>query len=396
MADIPLDAPAGPASAVPHPVGAPHVAPHSSIGAPHVAPLPPPRTASLPASVNPVEETQDWRPTVIVLGPGGIKGFLELGALLLLEKEGYLQTVRKYSGVSVGAILSLLLVAGYTVAEIINDALEVDLMQDFSSLSINNAQANAGLTSNRPVKERLTLRVRKKFGMIPTLGQLYMATGIFWEAVSLNLDKNRAEYHNKDTDPTLSCVDAALMSANIPLFFYRLEYKKCVHIDGAFANPYPVDRHDDGHEDVLGIYITTDRPETHVPVASSFLLYLYRIIDASMTQIRKRIHASSSPKCKHLELFTDVIDTTGFTVSTESKVRLITDGYRSAKNFLQDMGHHTEVLIYDGTEPIEQVSEDSATEHDDTLDNMVETNNSMINDGALEDGALETDGTTEL
>lgn len=353
----------------PTPLGAPNVAPHSSLGAPNVAPLPPPRTTSLPE-----QPIRDWSPTVIVLGPGGIKGFLELGALLLLEKEGYLQTVRKYSGVSVGAILSLLLVAGYTVAEIINDALEVDLMQDFSSLSINNAQANAGLTSNRPVKERLTLRVREKFGMIPTLSQLYMATGIFWEAVSLNLDKNRAEYHNKDTDPTLSCIDAALMSANIPLFFYRLEYKKCVHIDGAFANPYPVDRHDDGNEDVLGIYITTDRPETHVPVASSFLLYLYRIIDASMTQIRKRIHASSSSKCKHLELFTDVIDTTGFTVSTESKVRLITDGYRSAKNFLQDMGHHTEVLVYDGTEPIEQVSDDDGTTE-------------LVEDDALEDDA---------
>jgi predicted acylesterase/phospholipase RssA len=343
------------------------------------APTPPPRTYSLSnyssqdqaenqdqiENQDQVESQEDqaetpprkpvWQPTTIVLGPGGIKGFLELGALLLLEKEGMLSEVRKYSGVSIGAILSLLLVAGYTVAEVINDALEVDLLQDISSCNFHDIQANVGLMSNRAVKERLSLRIREKFGIIPTLLQLYLAKGIFWEAVSLNLDKNRTEYLNKDTEPTLSCVDAALMSANIPLFFYQVEYKKCVHIDGAFGNPYPVDRHDDGQEQILGIYINTDRAETHIPVASNFILYLYRIIDSSMTQLRKRIIACSSSACKHLELYTDVIDTTGLSVTTETKLKLITDGYRSARKFLEDLINQKEVLIYDSQQEIETI-----------------------------------------
>ena len=52
-----------------------------------------------------------WPPEVIVIGPGGCKGFLELGALLYLEKEGYLRSVKTYAGVSVGAVISLLIVS---------------------------------------------------------------------------------------------------------------------------------------------------------------------------------------------------------------------------------------------------------------------------------------------
>lgn len=319
-------------------------------------------------------ETKDWNPTVFVLGPGGVKGFLELGALLLLEEMGYLANVKAYTGVSVGAVISLLLTAGYTVTEIIQDALEINLLQDFTSISLVDVQANAGLVSNRPVRDRLVLRLSEKFGRVPTLGQLYMATGIIWTAVSFNLDRDRAEFHSKDSDPNLSCVDAALLSMNIPILFYRLEYKRCVHIDGTFGNSYPIDHHDDGSCDIFGMYITNDRPETHVPVATSLLLYLYRTLDAPMSQIRKRIMANASSRCKHLELYTDIIDTAGFSVSREMKIKMINDGYQRAQYFLASLGDDSEIVIYDGVEPIERADngeyiapqEDRSEESDNT------------------------------
>ena len=42
------------------------------------------------------EKASDWKPSVLVLGPGGIKGHLELGALLILEKEGYLSNIHQF------------------------------------------------------------------------------------------------------------------------------------------------------------------------------------------------------------------------------------------------------------------------------------------------------------
>jgi len=54
-----------------------------------------------------------WKPDIVILGPGGIKGFLELGVLYALQNNNLLENVHTYVGVSVGSIISLLLVCGF-------------------------------------------------------------------------------------------------------------------------------------------------------------------------------------------------------------------------------------------------------------------------------------------
>ena len=61
-----------------------------------------------------------WKPDIIVLGPGGSKGYIQLGALLRLELDNLLSNVVQYVGCSVGAIISLLMVVGYSANDIIN------------------------------------------------------------------------------------------------------------------------------------------------------------------------------------------------------------------------------------------------------------------------------------
>jgi len=286
----------------------------------------------------------DWLPTVLVIGPGGIKGFLYLGSLLVLESDGYLEKIKTYVGVSIGAIIALLLVAGYSVTE----AVDTNLFQDISCLNWNEVKTNTGLISNRPIKEKLITCIENKYGKLLNLHELYQATGLEFMCVTMNLDMDRAEYLSWKNYPNMSCVDAVLLSMNIPLLFYKLKYNGCVYIDGAFGNPYPIDQYDDGKTDILGLYLTLSSPERHFPIDSHLVLYLYKIIDSSMTQIRERIIRGSSDRCKHLAFLSPTFDTTGLTIDIKMKSEMIITGYITTKQFLEKLSkNNKEVIIVD-------------------------------------------------
>lgn len=297
-----------------------------------------------------------WRPKVVVVGPGGVKGFIELGALVFLKEKGILDSVDSYIGVSVGALLSLLIVSGYTIREIIAIAADTDIFHGLSSLSLKKMSENSGLISSEPIRKKLTDLITAKFGRVLTLYQLYMATGLTYVAVTLNIDTEETEYMGPNTTPHISCVDATMLSMNIPFLFYRLIHKGNVYIDGALGNPYPVDYFDDGQTDILGIYIEelyphrqnkirrVNRLMTVEPAESPqertstedlpFSIYLNKVIQASMNQHRKHIIKHSSSSVRHLALETSVLDFTGLSVSAQEKANLIVAGYAAAKRFV--------------------------------------------------------------
>jgi predicted acylesterase/phospholipase RssA len=276
-----------------------------------------------------------WTPELIVLGPGGVKGFLELGALLVLEKHGWLDEVHTFVGVSVGAIIGLLLTCGYRVSEIIAEAADTNIFQDLSTVSLADIRGNVGLVSNEPIKKKIREQIIEVYGHVPTLHQLYLYTGIRFVAVSHNLDKEQVEYLSYETEPDMSCIDAVMLSMNIPLLFYKLKYKGCVYIDGAFGNPYPVDHYDDGETQILGIYIRSTSPQEKEPTDSSTTMYVHKTIQATMNELRRRIIEMTSSRCRHIELKSPTVDSTGLSVNADLKADMILSGYRIASEFIQ-------------------------------------------------------------
>ena len=274
-------------------------------------------------------EPGKWKPETIILGPGGMKGFATMGSLLYLEKIGWLENVTTYVGVSVGAILGVLLVAGYTVTEIIDHSLSVSLFHDFMSLDLSQIRENSGLISNQQVKDRLGERLISKFGYIPTLQEFYAFTGIKYVAVTMNITLGEVEYISKDTEPDLSTVDAVMLSMNIPFVFYKIRYKGNIFVDGALANPYPVDVFDDGKTNILGIYIDHANQVNTESIAS----YFYFILHSMTNRLKKLAMQKLSPCCKHLIILTSITDTIGLSIDNEAKSDMIVQGYEQAKKF---------------------------------------------------------------
>jgi predicted acylesterase/phospholipase RssA len=203
--------------------------------------------------------SNNWTPRVLILGPGGYKGFDMLGFLSPLDDIGMLKSIDTICGVSVGAIIALLYIVGYTIKEIINEAIILDVYNDISNFNINLAINNLGLLSNEKIKTRLTNLVFDKLTTIPSLKDLYTLTNKSFITISLNTTDQECIIMNPFTHPNVSCVDACMYSINIPFIFYQLYYNNKVMIDGAFANPYPINYFDDGNTDILGIYVSHNK-----------------------------------------------------------------------------------------------------------------------------------------
>lgn len=305
------------------------------------------------------DNLKPWYPRVIVLGPGGVKGLQILGFLSPLEDAGLFKYTDIYCGVSVGALISLLLVAGYEIREIVGEAAKLDLFKDIESFAFNSIINNRGLISNEPIKKRLTELIVNKFGTVPNLQNLYLQTGKSLITGTLNATDEICVMMGPSTHPNISCIDATMFSMNIPFVFYQLIYQGKVYVDGALGNPYPVDYFDDGNTNILGVYLKTDHNTTtqrtltvnnqiiqrieEQPETLPFSTYTFKIIQSLMDQRRNHIIQQSSQKCKHVCLKTTTKDTTGYSVSIEEKGHMLVNGFNAGKDFLYELCNNSYV-----------------------------------------------------
>lgn len=323
-----------------------------------------------------------WFPEVLVLGPGGMEGFLELGLLHKFQKIKFLDKVHTYIGCSAGSIISLLMVAGFTIPEIIEEARNFNLFQDISSIKLNDFKSlffsikdNFGLLDHNVMREHLNLRLRSKLGITPTLYQLYLITNITYISVTYNLTKDEPEYFSWKTHPDVLATDACILSINIPILFYRLRFRGCVYIDGAFGDPYPVKYLDDGKNNILGVHIPSDNPQREKrDIADDDIRYLNKVLHASMTQLYKIHNQMSSPRVKHITLFSPTIDITGITYTNETKKEMILSGYQEAIKFLKTINWENALDLTDITEmsTIQSLLDDEDDEEDEEEENKTE------------------------
>ena len=277
------------------------------------------------------------KPTHIVLGPGGVKGFYMLGTLHKLYDVGYLSEVKRYSGSSVGAIISLLMVCGYSPVEILTVGADARIFQGFFQVDvadrISEMRSNFGITSNIAIRNKLSDAVISKLGMVPTLKQLYMMTGIDFVTTSYNITKSKPVRFNHLSHPNMSAITAVLFSANIPLLFYKLVYEEDTYIDGGFCDPMPIGEDDDR---TLGIYVQVSASGQVNNSLSELTHYMQAIVASPIQCLRDIIIRNSGNNCKFIGISSRVVDTTGVSLTEVDKAAMVIDGVRAAEKYLFD------------------------------------------------------------
>lgn len=298
-------------------------------------------SSSVGSSVSNLDIT--WKPNVLVLGPGGTKGYMTLGSLKYLYEINYLDEVHTWVGCSIGSIISLLMLAGYTPDEVIIWSTDVEILNDASSIKLGEVIKEKGVVSNKDIRNTLEEMIIQQFGIVPSLQQLYQITGkdFYVTAVRIVSPTTQTIYFSRHTNPYMSCIDAVLLSSNIPGVFRKLSHNGYYYIDGAFGNPYPVNIVDDGINRVLGIYIMSDTGNDYDNIATYTALTLYTPINS----LRKFVIDNSTKNCRHLRLMCGKLKAGGLSMTPQKRGELAAFGYTETVNFIRDVICHQEFII---------------------------------------------------
>lgn len=276
--------------------------------------------------------TSSWRPRVLIVGPGGVKGVAAIGCISLLETYGLLAHVDTFAGVSVGSIISLLLVIGYNGEQIEAISNTLDMNMDIPQNIITTFQQTRGLFSSDSMRQQLTQLVYDKMSYIPSMSQLQKETGRSLVTTCYDEVNNDTIYMDYQATPNLNCVEAVIRSMSIPILISSTRY-----VDGALGNPYPVDYFDNGTTNILGISLVTQYDTTRI---------ISRITNLIQAPIQQRIHSiiqASSEHCRHIAIDCGNVDGISLKVEEDQRADLYKRGQEAARVFWQ----HLNTASYD-------------------------------------------------
>ena len=275
-----------------------------------------------------------YYPRVLLISSTGVLALKVLGFLSTIEEKNQLIYTDTYCGISIGAMISLLLVSGLKVGEIVNGIVFLDFPSDVSIVSDMSKLSDI----YTKIRARLTYLVIHKFGSIPTLRKLYLMTGKSLITASYNITDNIYEMMNPNTFPDMSCIDAVMHSMNMNFEDTNTLNSFKLYIDGTLSNPYPIDYFDDGNTKILGLYtvIMRDENENSTP---------YPIVRPSKNNcgipfglitdnFAKMVINNASDSCVHVRLECSKMDNMG---SLDNKSRMIAEGYNKGKYFPDNM-----------------------------------------------------------
>mgnify|MGYP000176543927 FL=1 len=161
----------------------------------------------------------------LILSGGGVKGISYIGALKYLDelktKEEYSITIQEIMGVSVGSIVGLLYILGYTYDEFVDEIVSKNL-SDLKQLRIKNFLQRYGFDSGTRILNWIeTLIIRKGYSKDITFSDIYTNFGVNFRVVATNLNKYTTKVFDKNSTPTLKITRAIRMSIGIPLVLYE-------------------------------------------------------------------------------------------------------------------------------------------------------------------------------
>lgn len=179
--------------------------------------------------------------TRVCIGHGGIKGIIFASFIRALGPD-ITNTFTHWSGVSAGALISLLMVVGVSPDEIIKLGRQTNIMSEFlESGSFENIAYGGGLFLHDRMRERIVEQMALHgFSADTTFAELLERTGKHLALIASNKTRFGMIFMSPESTPSTKVVDGALMSMYLPFVFVEGVYGGQRVSDGALARPSPV------------------------------------------------------------------------------------------------------------------------------------------------------------
>ena len=202
----------------------------------------------------------------LVVSGGSTKTLAAIGCIRYLEEMHLMKDIISFVGTSAGSILCLMCCLGYTSEEMIA-ILEREMIDEnrgqlsFDELLDFNVLDSYGLDSGENMQTFIEQIVKEKLNRTSiTFLELAKVTGKNLVICVANLSKQRQEYMDVDSEPTMDVVKAIRMSISLPFIFTPIVHNGDYYVDGALYETLPVgyiQRFKDPLKDTIAIHTRT-------------------------------------------------------------------------------------------------------------------------------------------
>jgi predicted acylesterase/phospholipase RssA len=196
---------------------------------------------------------------ILVLSGGSLKGIAHIGVLKALEEKNILKNIKTFAGTSVGGIVSVLYLIGYTPTEMKEIILSLNfyLMRDINiDILLNKYGVDNGKKINIVLEELLKA---KNIDPNITFLELYEKTKIELIMSAVCVNDRRIIYISYKTFPNMKVIVGTRMTSCIPFWFVPIEHDGKFYIDGAVMNNYPINIFKKERKKVIGVYLNESK-----------------------------------------------------------------------------------------------------------------------------------------
>tara|TARA_B100000795_G_scaffold136703_1_gene102096 strand:+ start:652 stop:1494 length:843 start_codon:yes stop_codon:yes gene_type:complete len=180
----------------------------------------------------------------LVLSAAGINGYIFLGGIKYLMEKNLLDNLENILGTSVGSILGLLYILGFTIDEIIELATKIspDTIFNITGKNVISFISDYGIDNGEKIIKIIKIICEKKVGNSNiTFQELYNIKNITFTVSALNVNKKSLVYFSHKNYPNLEVYKAIRMSTSIPIIFKPYIFEDQYFVDGGVIDPCSLD-----------------------------------------------------------------------------------------------------------------------------------------------------------
>ena len=174
---------------------------------------------------------------ICVLSGGGLDCVALLGSFEYLDLKP-----SHFIGCSGGAIVSVLLICGYSwqeIRDILIDETYIGTLINSGQLNLNEMLLNFGVYNSTAFFAKLSNLIEKKTKKEVTLSEFANIFGTDLTIVGSNISKKKCVYFNHVSHPNMSIALCLQISCNIPFIFQAIKFNDEYYVDGAVFDMFP-------------------------------------------------------------------------------------------------------------------------------------------------------------
>ena len=261
----------------------------------------------------------------IVIGGGGYKGMLFLGAMQWLNEQGYLCHVNNFFGTSAGSIICLLTILGFNPTEQSN-MLKIN---KFFSLKISKHSL---------FNFELPKLLKDFLNPLLTFQELFEKTGKFFFITAFNCSLYKEVTFSVIHSPNHSVFDAICYSCAVPFAFdLPINNENHIFMDGGIINNLPIDVacNFDFCHNILALSCANN--DVRLYENYNFLDILNIIISLPSNQLDiNRLEKYKNFNITHIECESNHGISGILLMNSEEKDILFKNGYKCIQNFFRN------------------------------------------------------------